>query len=317
MINHFANMLDITSMRGISALLALSVLAPSIALAQDGSAAGAAATEPVVETTTTVAPVPTNVNVRPTRIEMGREIGAPKPQEGRPFGEPSSQVPPPGKSMVAGKIIPTTTQPLRDPMIRRASGTPPISPAVRQQLQGREGLASGTPQGERLRERMDSARERMAEARKEQMKEFVRKTIARMRAAIERLSKLADRIDSRMEKLRAARENANNASSTGSGELGNRLCTKCTEVARQKIDEAKAALAEAEAGFASYVPPTGESATGTPTRPQPGMGQPSPMREQLKKAEVAIREAHKALTEAIASMRILPTVNKASDDSGQ
>jgi DNA repair exonuclease SbcCD ATPase subunit len=187
----------------------------------------------------------------------------------------------------------------------------------------RERIGTGTaPLDGKIRERVEEAKTRLAEARAEQMKDFVRKTIARMRAAIERLSKLADRIDSRMKKLEAAQQEAKNALSTSSEGRGKvsvqdlSLCFKCTARARAAIDEAKAALAEAEAKFASYTPPTpadDEHVPGTPTRPQPGLGQPSPIREDLKKAEAAIRTAHRALVEAIASMRNIPVAAKASD----
>jgi cellobiose-specific phosphotransferase system component IIA len=164
----------------------------------------------------------------------------------------------------------------------------------------------------RIQQRVEAAKERINEARKEQMKEFVRKTIARMRAAIERLTKIADRIESRISKIEQLQNARANASTTSSGGGVGKVNVQdisfmknSLTVARTQIEKAKAALAEAEAGFSSYVPPSTEatlSATGTPIRPQPGMGQTSPMRESLKKAEAAIRAAHKALTEAVGSM---------------
>lgn len=275
--------------RGLTTLLALALLAPSAAFAQEGGTAPN--TEPVVETPATIAPAP--------------------------------------KGMGVGRIAPTTTRsiPPEDRMLRRASGTPAIPLEAKDMIERREAvrerIGTGTaPLDGKIRERVEEAKTRLAEARAEQMKDFVRKTIARMRAAIERLSKLADRIDSRMKKLEAAQQEAKNALSTSSEGRGKvsvqdlSLCFKCTARARAAIDEAKAALAEAEAKFASYTPPTpadDEHVPGTPTRPQPGLGQPSPIREDLKKAEAAIRTAHRALVEAIASMRNIPVAAKASD----
>lgn len=314
--------------RGISTLLAIALLVPSAALAQEDGMAPT--TEPVVETPTTITPTPTNVEIKPIRLELKRGEDLLKPEEGWSFGESNPQLSSPGKGGNQGRIAPTTTRPVlpEDRMLRRASGTPAIPEGTKDMIERREAarerIGTGTaPLDGKIRDRAEEAKTRLAEARAEQMKDFVRKTITRMRAAVERLSKLADRIDSRMEKIEAAQEAAKNASSTNSGGGVGKvnvqdisICLRCTGRARAALEEAKAALTEAEASFASYVPQAPEDGGNTPgalARPQPGMGQPSPMRDDLKRADAAIREAHKALIEAVASMRILPTVNKASD----
>lgn len=311
--------------RGIRTLLALALLVPSITAAQDGGAVAQTSETPVVsQTEVTGTPNPTNTDTRPIRPELIRRgDGVPKPEDSWSFGESNPQISPPVKGVNTTRLTPTTTRPIDDRMLRRASGTPPIPAAAQERLERREGMASGTlPANGQIRERMEEARARMAEARQEQMKEFVRKTIARMRAAIERLSKLAGRIESRIQKMESAASERPNTAATSSMGSGKTVLLdfplvkgKLTE-AKNKIEEAKAALAEAESQFASYVPPEptlGEN--GQPTRPQPGMGQPSPLRDALKKAEGAIKSAHKALTETVASMRILPTVNKAAEES--
>ncbi len=178
------------------------------------------------------------------------------------------------------------------PTARAGTGTASLSPQAREMMEKRDRVlgttpgASGRPLPGQMEERKTAAADRLNAGLLARAKEFVRVTVTRMRAAIDRLVKIGDRIDSRI-----AKEEANGK------DISQARAAMAT--ARGEIEQAKAALQNAESLFDSYVPPALSSSTGTPERVQPGMGQPSPMRDVLKQADVAIRAAHKALTDAV------------------
>lgn len=240
---------------------------------------------------------------------------APTPREIPPLTRPATHA-------ESGLLTPDATRPvplrngppkeLREEIGVRMATSSQIPERLRERIEDRDRMGTDTrPLNDRARERVEQAREQFQDARKEQMKEFVRKTIARMRAAIERLTKIADRIDSRIAKMEAAhatRMNASTTPSTGNGSESNArdfsLMKSRLAFAREQLKNARASLDKAEAYFNAYVPPEPSVATGTPPqRPQPGIGQPSPLRSALKNAEESIRAAHQALIDVVDSAK--------------
>lgn len=111
--------------------------------------------------------------------------------------------------------------------------------------------------------------------------------ITRLKAAVERFTKIADRIDSRILKLKGNGVDTSKAESN-------------VAIARTKITEATAAVAAAEASITSAVASANASETSSTTAP---VDSGKPVREALQKARAAVEEAHKALVNAVESLR--------------
>jgi hypothetical protein len=176
----------------------------------------------------------------------------------------------------------------------RASTTRPLPPPLKDMLEKRDKMIDASTTGPvtpEMRARMENARDNMGKERDAQMKEFARKTLLRLRAATDRLSKLADRVDSRILKQKQSGSDTSRAE-------------QAAVDAHAKVEKAKLAITEAESLFTDYVPPqhSDSSASGTQMR-QPGTGQPSPLRDAFKKADQALRDAQKSLNDAVAALR--------------
>lgn len=133
--------------------------------------------------------------------------------------------------------------------------------------------------------RMEEARERMQEKRSEIFKRYAGLMVKRMNAMIDRLSGLADRLDSRVakEKLRGVDTSKTEAN----------LVT-----VRTKLAEATAAVAEAQSAVTGALALA--EANDTETKP---VDAGKPVREALNKAKTAVFAAHKALVNAITSLK--------------
>jgi hypothetical protein len=133
--------------------------------------------------------------------------------------------------------------------------------------------------------RMEEARRQMQEKRSKILKRFAEMMIKRMNAAIDRLTKLADRLDSRIakEKARGVNTSATEAS---------------LALARTKLADARTAVGVAEAAVAGAIASADTSASST--KP---VDVGKPVREALNKAKDAVFAAHKALVQAVASLK--------------
>lgn len=200
----------------------------------------------------------------------------------------------------AGRESPTLP---KKPMIRESPSRPSMGKtAADQDGDGKPDIvaprdaASGLPTGKRLmnasgtmpektQERMQEAKEKMAERIQDRMQDFAKKTIARMRAAVDRLAKLIERIESRLAKM------AENGKSIDKA-------TPLLAKAKASLGEARAELKLAEEAIASAAV---SGVAGSSTRPT---NQPGAVKEHLKKAEAAIRAAHKAIADAVGAIRV-------------
>lgn len=171
-----------------------------------------------------------------------------------------------------------------------ASGTKPLSPGMEKRLENRDGMRDkladrASTTRENVQERRDEMKEKMQEKRSEILKRHATNMVRHMRAAIGRISKLADRMDSRIAKMKergvdTSKPEANIA------------------IARTKITEASAAVKLAEDAIAGAVIAADANASSTVSA-DPGKA----VREALNKAKEAIFAAHKALVEAIKSLK--------------
>lgn len=161
-------------------------------------------------------------------------------------------------------------------------------------------------------ERREEAREQLLEKRFEIMKRFIAQQVHRMEAMIERLTKIADRLASRIQKLK---------------ERG--VDTVKTEellaIARTKLNDARTALAaaktEAEVAASARVAVGDVDGDGKSdiAIEEEGVQAQKPadagkgVRTALQKARDAVRAAHRALVDAIASLNAgVKTTSKAT-----
>ncbi len=162
-----------------------------------------------------------------------------------------------------------------------ASGTKPLLPKMEERMEKRDQkMASGT---ERMEEKMEERKEKMEERRGEIIKRMATHMATKMQAAIERFTKIADRLDSRVAKLKEKGV----VTTTAEANIA---------IARTKISEATVSLslAKSQIGTIAVSASTTDPATG-------GVG--GAVRESMQKARVALEAAHKALVEAIKSLR--------------
>ena len=179
-----------------------------------------------------------------------------------------------------------------------ASGTRPIPAAMEKRIEAREAqpprptctredgtIASGTDCMTVRAEQRTEVRERIQARRAEILHSLTTLMVKRLNAAIERELKLADRIDSRIAKLKE-----------------NQIVTTEAEakilLARTKISEAKVAVAAAEAKIAEIVAAANTSAVAAA---EADFGKP--VRDEMNKAKEAIFAAHKALVDAVVSLK--------------
>jgi hypothetical protein len=181
-----------------------------------------------------------------------------------------------GKRMVNAsgtvKIVASTSRPLPAGMEKRMEDRDDVRAKMMQNSSSTAGRGA-------------EMREKMAERRGEILKRITNQMILRMNAAIERLAKLADRIDSRIVKLKekgvdTAKAEANIA------------------IARTKIADAKAAVAAAGNGVESASIQADASASSTKPS-DPG----KTVREALTQARTAVFAAHKAIVDALTSLK--------------
>lgn len=127
--------------------------------------------------------------------------------------------------------------------------------------------------------------ERRQERRSEILKRMADQMIRRMNAAIERIEKLSDRVDSRIAKLKEKGVDTSAAEAN-------------IVIARAKSAEAKAAVLLAETAIAGAAVNADTVTEGA--KPNDAG---KPVREALEKARVATVAAHKALVNAIESLK--------------
>jgi hypothetical protein len=171
------------------------------------------------------------------------------------------------------KIVASTSRPLPAGMEKRMEDRDDVRAKMMQNSSSTAGRGA-------------EMREKMAERRGEILKRITNQMILRMNAAIERLTKLADRIDSRIVKLKekgvdTAKAEANIA------------------IARTKIAAAKAAVAAAGNGVESASIQADASASSTKPS-DPGRT----VREALTQARTAVFAAHKAIVDALTSLKV-------------
>lgn len=147
---------------------------------------------------------------------------------------------------------------------------------------------------ENVKERRDEVRQKMEERKSEILSRMAHQMIRRMKAAIERLDKLADRIDSRITKLKAKNIDTTKAETNIS-------------IARAKIAEAITAVKIAEGAVAGAITQADMVAANKETSVDAG----KPIREALEKARQAVFAAHKAIIDAVESLKA--TVKVRSD----
>ncbi|OGZ08610.1 MAG: hypothetical protein A2942_00115 [Candidatus Lloydbacteria bacterium RIFCSPLOWO2_01_FULL_50_20] len=139
--------------------------------------------------------------------------------------------------------------------------------------------------------RLEEARQKLVEKRGELLKRFAELMVKRMTAAIDRLTKLADRLDSRIAKEKARGVNTSAAEAN-------------IALARTKLADARAAVADAKAAILAIIDPLDDSLSNT----KPGDAGKL-VREELRKAKDAVFAAHKALVQAIVSLKGTRDIN--------
>ncbi len=292
-------------------LLATAITFPSFAFAEETSASAGASSE----TTVTTAPdgtsassntgAKTTVRESPSRPSTGNLRESPtlpsRPGVTSPRDSATGQAT--GKRVMAadvdgdGKVdivsprdaasgLPTGKRQYQPIIIRK------VTDAEENEQSRLNGLPPGDPMGKRMQnasgtmhekmgERMDEAKERMGERKENHAKEMARKTIQRMAAAIARIEQLATRVDSRLQKLAANGRDVSTA-------------TPLLAKSREKLAAARIELTAAEAAVTTMTP-----GTGTSTMPS----KDNPVRMHLEAAKTLIHEAHKALEEAVSSIK--------------
>jgi hypothetical protein len=133
--------------------------------------------------------------------------------------------------------------------------------------------------------RGEEMRGKMMERRGEILKRMAHQMVGRMNAAIERLTKLADRVDSRIAKFKEKNIDTSKAEAS-------------IAIARTKIADAKAAVAVAVGAIEAASVQADASASST--KP---MDAGKPVREALEKARIAVTAAHKALVDAVVTLK--------------
>lgn len=137
-------------------------------------------------------------------------------------------------------------------------------------------------------ERREEMQEKMAERRSEILKRIAERMIKHLELAIERMEKIAERVDSRIAKLKE--RGVNTAASEA-------LLT----TAREKITAAKTAVANAKAEMANALAVADVDADGDGKMDKVDPGKK--VRDFLATARNAVKDAHRALVEAIKSLK--------------
>lgn len=255
-------------------LLGALVLTPMFGMAQTETSAGAS-TETTVSSDGTSATGTAGADVAAQDVVSPRDAAS---------GLPT------GKRQHAPVIIRKELDKSTPLLGRTASGTKPMSPEMENRLENRDEMRdklvqrASTTQSNR-EERRDEMREKMQERKSEILKRHATNMVRQMRAAIGRISKLADRMDSRIAKMKERGADTSQAEAN-------------IAIARTKITEASAAVKLAEDAIASAVVAADVSASST-SPSDPGKA----VREALNKAKEAVFAAHKALVEAIKSLK--------------
>lgn len=143
-------------------------------------------------------------------------------------------------------------------------------------------------------ERREAAEKQMMEVRSEGRRALAERTLTRLAAALDRLSGLTDRLESRATKMS---EKGVNVSATAA----------LIASARAKIAEGRTAIADARAALDASAdlaadPRCLDGATGTRCAPETSQGNQG-LRASLEKANSAVRAAHKALVDALVSLK--------------
>jgi hypothetical protein len=173
-----------------------------------------------------------------------------------------------------------------------ASGTRPLPPELEKRLDERDLERGGTTTASGTRmmngrgeEQRNIQRQKMEERKGEILKRMANQMIGRMKAAIDRLSKLADRVDSRIAKLKSKGVDTTVAEAN-------------IAIARTKIAAATSAVSAAESAVLGAAAQADVIASST-VPSDPG----KPVREALEKARLAVVDAHKALVDAVESLK--------------
>ena len=186
------------------------------------------------------------------------------------------------------------------------TGTKILPKGVKTLLEHREEMRNNTASGSpKMNGRdMENIPGDVIKHRGDMLKHAGEMILLRIKAAIERFSKLADRIDSRIVKLKQ-----------------NGIDTSMTETllvtARAKIAEAKQASLDAELSLQHAISSADNiNATGTVIATSTLASSTKPVRDQIKKAEIALKIAHKALVDTVASLKGLSSTEGAENGIG-
>lgn len=138
-----------------------------------------------------------------------------------------------------------------------------------------------------MQERREEAKKKIIEKRSEILKRLALKIIGRMNAAIERIEKLSDRLESRVAKFKEKGVDTSNTEAL-------------LVIAETKLAEARALVALGEGSLGEAVVVADLDADGDLDAK---VDHGKPVREALAAAKDAVHAAHKAVVEAIASLK--------------
>ncbi|OGZ11551.1 MAG: hypothetical protein A3C93_00930 [Candidatus Lloydbacteria bacterium RIFCSPHIGHO2_02_FULL_54_17] len=185
------------------------------------------------------------------------------------------------KHLVSGVVLGAL---LLSPMLSFAqAGTPSVGAR-----EAGTGKATGRVASTTVAERKEEMREKMAERRSAILQRIAERMIRHMEAAIERMEKIATRIDSRIAKLKE--RGVNTAASEA-----------LLATARQKLAAATTAVESAKGAMATALAVADVDADGDGKMDKVDPGKT--VREFLTTARNAVKDAHRALVEAIKSLK--------------
>lgn len=270
-------------------------VATDATLSADGTGAGATTDTTAAGTATPVPPKPMLIRESPTLQSTGGVKSPRDAASGQATGKRMNGLPP---------SVPKDS-------LRMGSGTRPLPQKIEDRMEKRDQrMDERASSSEARKDRMQEARHKMLAKRFEVLKRMIAQQIGRMEAMIERLGKISDRLDSRITKLKAK-----GVDTSATAAL---LVT-----ARAKAAEATVALADAklkaEAIVAASVSVGDVDGDGTDDVVASGEESTTDdtvkhdtakaVREALIKAREAVMAAHKALTQAVASLNASVKLN--------
>ena len=299
----------------LGAVFALSLVVPGVALAQDAdtTTSGTAMTEEKIPAFGAT----DKANGWYWGSKAQWKLGTPSTWQHRGEGTRSAQWFDPASVNTAAGIRPegTLVSP-RDAASGLPTGKRQYEPVMIKKEVGARVVASGTrpmpvmmEKRDNMEEKRNEMRERMVQKRHEVMKRMITQQVERMNAMINRIAKLADRVETRIAKLKVK-----GIDTTKSREL--------LALVRTKIEEARAALASAkiaaEAVISAGVVAGDVNGDGVADATVSAEGSANisvdtgkAVREALSKSRDAVNVAHRALVDAVSSLRVaLGNINR-------